>query len=369
VQVAPAKFPFGAAGATVPVITAAPPATATRSPGIPLTLTVGAEGTGPLEYQWIRDQAEIPGATDASLVATLPGRYTALVRNRAGTVFAPPTVVSGTALTPPAGARIETHAALPSGLVAPRRVDVWLPPGYDTNLTERYPVIYMHDGQNLFDPATSYGGVPWSADAALQRLMAAGRTRGAIIVGVWNTPARFAEYFPQKAVSAAQYEAFVKQYQQAPVPAQGDAYLRYLVTELKPFIDRTYRTRPEKEATSTMGSSMGGLISAYALCEYPEVFGGAGCVSIHWPLGDGVLIDWFARHLPRPGVHKAYFDFGTETLDWNCERYQRRVDAVMEAAGYRAGVDWLTCKFAGAQHSEKSWRDRVDIPLAFLLTR
>lgn len=367
VKVAPAKFSFGIAGALGPVIQAAPPATAALTPGTPLVLRVAAVGSGPLEYQWIRDDAEIPGATEASLVVTAPGRYMGLVRNLAGTVFAPATVVTPAAVPALASGRVETPAVPPSKFVAVRRVDVWLPPGYDANATERYPVIYMHDGQNLFDPATSYGGVPWSADLAVARLMAAGRSRGAIIVGVWNTPARFGEYLPEKAVSAELYAKFIAQYKFPSAPPQGDAYLKYLVTELKPFIDRTYRTRPEREHTSTMGSSMGGLISAYAICEYPEVFGGAGCVSIHWPLGDGVIIDWFARHLPKPGTHRIYFDFGTETLDAAYEPYQRRVDAVMRAAGYTEGRDWLTLKYAGAAHSEKSWRERVDLPLLFLL--
>ncbi len=369
VQVAPVSFTFGPAGATVPLIKSAPPIAAELAPGTPLTLRVAAEGTGPLEYQWIRDDAEIPGATDDRLIVTAPGRYLALVRNRAGTVFAPATVVTAGPAPVLPGARIETHAALPSKFVAPRRVDVWLPPGYDSNPSERYPVIYMHDGQNLFDPATSYGGVPWAADLALLRLMATGQTRGAIIVGIWNTAARFSEYLPEKAVPAAAYADLVAQFKLSPVPPQGDAYLKYLVTELKPFIDHTYRTQPEPAHTSTMGSSMGAFISAYAICEYPDVFGRAGCISIHWPLGDGVVIDWFAHHLPQPGTHQIYFDFGTETLDAAYEPYQRKVDAIMQAAGYRAGVDWLTCKFAGAQHSERSWRERVDIPLAFFLRK
>ncbi len=369
VRIAPVNFPFGIAGATVPLISAAPPAAAALSPGTPLVLRVAAEGTGPLEYQWIRNEAEIPGATDPTLIVTAPGRYFALVRNRAGTVFAPATSVIAAPVATLPGARIETHAALPSKFVAPRRVDVWLPPGYDTNPTERYPVVYMHDGQNLFDPATSYGGVPWAADEALLRLMATRQTRGAIIVGIWNTSARFSEYLPEKAVPAAAYADLVAQFKLSAIPPQGDAYLKYLVTELKPFIDRTYRTSPEPEHTSTLGSSMGAFISAYAICEYPDVFGRAGCVSIHWPLGDGVVIGWLAHHLPKPGTHRIYFDFGTETLDAAYEPYQRKMDAIMQAAGYRAGDDWLTCKFAGAQHSERSWRERVDIPLAFFLKK
>ena len=101
--------------------------------------------------------------------------------------------------------RIERHAAFPSALVSPREVDVWLPPGYDENPSERYPVIYMHDGQNLFNPALSYGGASWEVDRALCRLIQAGKTRGAIIVGIWNTGmGRFPEYMPEKAAAGAE---------------------------------------------------------------------------------------------------------------------------------------------------------------------
>jgi len=116
-----------------------------------------------------------------------------------------------------------------------------------------------------------------------------------------------------------------------------------------------------------MGSSMGGLISAYALCEYPDVFGRAGCVSTHWPAGDGCVVDYLGQHLPRPGTHRLYFDYGTATLDATYEPFQQRADAVLKAAGYTAGRDWITRKFPGAEHSEKSWRERVDQPLSFLL--
>lgn len=367
VTIAPVNFSFGTAGATVPVITAAPAATAALVAGQPLTLRVAATGTGPLAYQWIRDEAEIPGANEAELTVTAPGRYFALVRNRAGTTLTPATTVTGAAPVTQPGSRLVTHADRPSQFVPPRRVDVWLPPGYDQDPAARYPVVYLHDGQNLFDPKTSYGGVPWSVDAAMNRLMAAGQTRGAILVGIWNTPARFAEYLPQKAVTSPAYEALLRQFNLPSTPPRGDDYLKYLVTELKPFIDQTYRTRPDRAHTFIMGSSMGGLISAYALCEYPEIFGGAGCVSTHWPVGDGVFVDWFARHLPKPGAHRFYFDFGTETLDATYEPYQRRADTAMQAAGYRAGVDWLTIKFPGARHAEDSWRERADLPLGFLL--
>ena len=147
----------------------------------------------------------------------------------------------------------------------------------------------------------------------------------------------------------------------------SDRYLKFLVEEVKPFIDRTYRTQPDAAHTFVMGSSMGGLISGYALVEYPQVFGGAGCVSTHWPSDDGSAIEYFAKHLPAPGKHRIYFDYGTATLDASYEPYQQRMDQAMRAAGYTEGRDWVTKKFPGAEHSEKSWRERVEIPLTFLL--
>ena len=119
---------------------------------------------------------------------------------------------------------------------------------------------------------------------------------------------------PQRAVQGAAA--------QVPGPADvaatdiiSDRYLSFLVTELKPFIDANYRTLPGRADTSVMGSSMGGLISQYAMSRYPDVFGGAGCVSTHWPAGDGIALDDFAAHLPDPATHKYWFDFGTATLD------------------------------------------------------
>ena len=369
-KVAPTTAVFGIRGATVPAITAALPAAASLRVGKPLVLKVAADGTGPLEYQWLRDDAEIPGATDAALAVTAPGRYAVLVRNRAGTAISAGTVVSAAPVVPTFSGRIEKHPAFASKQVKPRDVDVWLPPGYDTSPMERYPVIYMHDGQNLFEAGAAFGGASWEVGKAMERLMAAGLTRGAIIVGVWNTGAtRFAEYMPRKAVSGDVFARYAAGLKFSEKDLQADAYLKFLVEELKPLIDRTYRTQPEPAHTAVMGSSMGGLISAYALAEYPKVFGAAGCVSTHWPAGDGVVIDFLAKTLPKSGTHRLYFDFGTATLDATYEPYQRRMDMALRALGYKEGKDWITQKFAGAEHSEKSWRERVELPLRFLLGR
>lgn len=367
VNVAPTTVDFGIRGATVPVLTSPPPRTAQLVVGEILTLAVVAEGTGPLEYQWLRDDAELTGASDPTLAVTVPGRYAVLVRNRAGTAISAPTVVRAPPVTKVGAGRIEKHPAFASKFVAAREIDVWLPPGYDADQAVRFPVIYMHDGQNIFEAGTAFGGSSWEVRQAVERLISAGKIRGAIVVGVWNTKKRFEEYMPQKAVSGADVTHYAGKPKVSAANLRSDAYLRFLVEEVKPFVDSAYRTESEAAHTFVMGSSMGGLISAYALVEYPNVFGGAGCVSTHWPAGDGCVIDYVAQHLPTPGTHKLYFDHGTATLDAQYEPYQVRMDAVMKAAGYTAGRDWITRKFEGAEHSEKSWRERVEVPLRFLL--
>ena len=258
------------------------------------------------------------------------------------------------------------YASMPSVHVEARNVDVWLPPGYGQDPHKRYPVLYMHDGQNLFDPATSYGNVDWAVDEAMTRLIEQGEVREAIVVGVWNTPKRFQEYMPQRAVQGAK-KIKMPGFDVRADDVIADRYLAFLVTELKPFIDANYRTLPDRANTSVMGSSMGGLISQYAMSVYPEVFGGAGCVSTHWPAGDGIALDDFAAHLPDPATHRYWFDFGTATLDASYEPYQLRADEILRKAGYVEGQNWITKKFEGAEHSEKAWRLRVDQPLRFLI--
>jgi alpha-amylase len=368
IKIAPSKISFGIPGAKTPIIIGPAPAMFSASVNTPLSFTVRAEGSGPLEYQWLRDGDEIAGATAPTYAvpragAANAGHYRVLVHNLAGTTIGSVTTVSVTG-----AGRIEKHLAFPSRFVAPRQVDVWLPPGYDDNPRERYPVVYMHDGQNLFDPSTSYGGNSWEVDRALSRLMQAGKIRGAIIVGLWNTGVnRAAEYMPRKAVTTPWINEVPGIFPQPHFPIQSDAYLKFLVEELKPRVDQAYRTKPDAPDTFVMGSSMGGLISAYALAEYPNVFGGAACISTHWPAGDGAVVDYLARHLPAPAAHRIYFDFGTETLDAKYEPFQLRMDAGLRQAGYSEGQNWITRKFPGAEHSEKSWRERVEAPLLFLL--
>lgn len=267
--------------------------------------------------------------------------------------------------------RVEHFASIDSRFVERRNVDVWLPPGYfdPASKDRRYPVLYVHDGQNVFDPATSFIGVDWGVDETLTQLIAAGKIPPVIVVAVWNTPKRLAEYMPQRAIERLKEEDLDAMFKPVRREPLGDAYLKYLVTELKPAIDARYRTQPDRDHTGIMGSSMGGLISLYAICEYPEVFGAAACLSTAWTAAGGAATRDLQRTLPDPKSHRVYFDYGAETKDESYEPLQRAVDAQMKSAGYSAGTNWLSKSFPGEEHSERAWRKRVHVPLEFLLGR
>jgi pimeloyl-ACP methyl ester carboxylesterase len=145
------------------------------------------------------------------------------------------------------------------------------------------------------------------------------------------------------------------------------------VEELKPYIDSNYSVGTGPEHAAVMGSSMGGLISLYAISEFPHVFGAAACVSTHWP---GIFtmdnnpipqafFDYMRTALPDPAMHRIYFDYGTTTLDALYPPLQDRADAVMRARGYSES-NWKTLRFEDAEHSEKAWSERLDFPLQFL---
>ena len=272
---------------------------------------------------------------------------------------------------------IVRHADMESAYVDSRHVDVYLPPGYhDSN--EHYAVIYAHDGQNLFNAGMAYTGIDWGVDEAIESLLDKGTIRDVIVVGMWNTPKRQREYEPRfvyDVVPSATRRVIDEFTGGRPL---SDEYLRFVVTELKPFIDKQYRTRSGRDETFLMGSSMGGLISMYGVQKYPEVFGGAACLSTHWPavFGEGedeeavaLVLDELAERMAPLADHRWYFDFGTTELDAKYEQFQLPVDARLRELGYAEGETWVTRKFEGAGHAERYWRERVHIPLEFLLGR
>ena len=279
--------------------------------------------------------------------------------------------------------QVERIENFESSFVPARNVDVWLPDGYSSD--KNYAVLYMHDGQMLFDSTRSWNGQEWGVDETVAKLLESGDIREVIVVGIWNTEFRHSEYFPQKpfeSLPVSFQDSLLTHGKRNPETALfkkevcSDAYLAFIVQELKPYVDKTYATHPEKENTFIAGSSMGGLISMYAICEYPEVFEGAGCLSTHWvgifdTLNNPIpqqFASYLDQHLPSPDDHRIYFDYGTETLDALYEPYQLLVDSIMQQGGYDSG-NWKTVKFPGENHSEWAWNRRFSIPLQFLLSQ
>ena len=286
-----------------------------------------------------------------------------------------PKVSSGTLI------RIDTFS---SKNVEKRNIDIWLPEAYPGD--KKYAVLYMHDGQMLYDSTTNWNHQAWDIDYVGQKLMNEKKVRPFIVVGIWNGgSARHSEYFPQKPFESLPknqqqdiyqaarnngYSVFQDQY------IKSDLYLKFIVDELKPYIDSNFAVEKDKNNTCIMGSSMGGLISMYAICEYPNVFGAAACLSTHWPgiftMENNPIPESFYRYLennlPDPTKNKIYFDYGTATLDVMYPPLQAEVDKIMIKKGFSAG-SWTTLKFEGEDHSEKAWKKRLPIPLEFLLRR
>ena len=260
------------------------------------------------------------------------------------------------------------YPSVPSLFINPRNVEIWLPPDYDEGNANGYAVLYMHDGQNLFESQKSFIGVDWGMDETMAALSGVNEIRPTIVVAIWNTPQRLREYLPQRPFcnhqSQRSMSRVIKRYGGTPI---SDNYLRFLVYELKPFVDSRYRTRPERKFTFLMGSSMGGLISLYAICEYPQVFGGAGCLSTHWPIAHKPFSAYLKARLPKPGRHKIYLDYGNEANLAGYRYRQKRVEHILKDGGYEFGLDWLGNWYAGDPHSETAWRARVQVPLRFLL--
>jgi enterochelin esterase-like enzyme len=264
--------------------------------------------------------------------------------------------------------------------IAPTKVVVWLPPGYDAG-AQRCGVVYMHDGQNLFDPKRSNFNKVWAADKSALRLIASGKAPPFIIVGI-DQPGedRGRQYFPrvmQDLLTPAVRATIAAQGNGKPIIS--DEYLRFIVDELKPRIDCEFRTKRTRKHTAIAGSSMGGLISLYAITRYPKVFGVAGAVSTHLPLAnpnwtaaerEDVFAAWRAyvqRELGRPHGRRIWFDHGTETLDAFYQPYQEVLDAALVAKGWRAGLDFSSRVYPGTPHEENAWAARLDDVFGWML--
>ena len=279
-----------------------------------------------------------------------------------------------------AGGKLIRVDSFPSKFITPRPVDVWLPENYSKN--KKYAVLYMHDGQMLFDANTTWNKQEWMIDEVATQLMQENKTRDFIVVGTHNIPAiRWQDLFPEKAMNYLSKEDKEAVYEEAKknnfsTNLKGDAYVEFLVKELKPYIDATYSVYTNKENTFVAGSSMGGLMSMYAVAEYPNIFAGAACISTHWvgasPKKDnklpGAIFSYLEANLPDAKTHKMYFDYGDKTLDAFYPQYAPKVDSIFKNGGYTI-TNYKNLFFKGTNHSELSWQKRVNIPLTFLLKK
>jgi predicted alpha/beta superfamily hydrolase len=276
-----------------------------------------------------------------------------------------------------------------SAYIAARDIHIWLPDNYTNEVKagKKFSVLYMHDGQMLFDATQSWNKQEWGVDEISAELIAKQKTKNFIVVGINNggKQLRHAEYFPQKPFAALTPLQQTTLYQDERAPGellfggfkvQSDDYLKFLVTELKPYVDNNFAVLTDKENTVVMGSSMGGLISLYAISEYPDVFGGAACLSTHWPGAftfkdnpiPAVFFQYLQKNLPDPTSHKLYFDHGTKTLDAAYPNLQKQVDLIVKQQGYLP-ENWQSKVFINAAHDEVSWQRRLHIPIMFLLAR
>ena len=266
---------------------------------------------------------------------------------------------------------LDNIESFPSGYVAPRALRIWRPSSYDP--ARKYDVVYMHDGQNLFDGSFTWNGQEWAVDRVLDPLITQGRVRPAIVVGIDNTKLRMAEYCPDDVALFLPEGVPVFD----GVPPLGNSYLRFMVEEVKPYVDSHYSTYTTREHTFTIGSSGGALISLYALCKYPEVFGGAGCLSTHCtmafpriyekvPLKEKALRDFVTGHLPPAKEGFLYMDNGGRTLDETYKDAQEELNQAIRSLGWDE-QHFTFMHYPEHSHCEKDWSARLDVVLEFLL--
>ena len=248
--------------------------------------------------------------------------------------------------------RLSTYAFHSAILPDDRVVSIYLPPQYEADADRRFPVFYLHDGQNLIDPQTSFvAGHTWRAGETADRMNLSGQCEPLILVGVGNTGfRRMAEYTPTRDYRLG--------------GGEGHAYGRILVEELKPWIDATFRTIPGPANTALGGSSLGGLITLYLGLEYPGVFGKLAVLSPSVWWNQRSILGFVADASPKPNL-RIWLDIGTAEGTRHVRDTELLNKRLVEK-GWRSGVDLRLLKVEGGFHSEDAWAARFDRVLAFL---
>lgn len=240
-----------------------------------------------------------------------------------------------------------------------RDIIVYLPPSYKDNPHRRYPVLYMHDGNNVMDPRTSFAGVAWEVNDSVERLVAAGQMEEIIVVGVYNTPARMYEYtWTQMVIDGP-----------TPQGGHGKKYAQFLVKELKVFIDKTYRTLADRQNTAVMGSSLGGLINFYIGRHHSDTFGKVAMMSPSFWWGNGIVFK-HVKNYPQGlklWMDMGIYECGSDRPDANSQtlKMTRRMHEQFLNLGYEDNVDFKYYEDPHGHHNEYSWSRRLHRPLMF----
>lgn len=247
-----------------------------------------------------------------------------------------------------------------------RAVEVWSP-AEDTSVVR--PLLLAHDGQNLFLPGRSYGGVPWGLAQALQSLSS--EVTLPYVVAPWNREdfGRASDYAPQAVIESSprvreglrDYFAWTSALASGAAPQwSGDAYVAWCADRLIHHVVSELGWSIDRRNIAVMGSSMGGLASAYALALRPDVYSTALCLSTHWTPGGHEGTRLLVQMLPPASAGaRVWFDHGTENLDATYGEFQVTADAVMRERGYAPGRQWQTRVYDGADHNEASWSTRL----------
>jgi len=235
---------------------------------------------------------------------------------------------------------VEYHREMYSRILDTKRdLFVWLPAGYEENSVKKYPVLYMHDGQNLIDPKTSFAGKDWQVDETITRLLAEHKIKEIIVVGINNSNYRLEEYSDSE---------------------KGERYRKFLIEELKAFVDSKYRTLSDNKNTAIMGSSMGGLASFLTVWKYPEVFSMAGCMSSSFYYNDDKVFKMLDEYIGPKKHIKIYIDHGEDGLVRGQKMFCK-----LTQMGYVIGTDLDYFYVRGAEHNETEWAKRLERPLIF----